>query len=68
MGEAIRDDPFWFPAEMVADRREVSKREILAVLVQAFENVKLGGNDNGRANVSESDERADQAPHGDLRT
>ena len=55
MGEAIHDDPFWCPLEMVAQREEMTKREMIAILTQAFDHVKLGGSDGG--DDSDSDGR-----------
>ena len=53
----IQDDPMWMPMEMVANRRDITKRELLGVLTQAFENVKLGGSDDERGTSDLQGER-----------
>lgn len=69
MGENVQDDPFYAPLEMVQQRQEVTKREMMAIFTRVFGDVALGlkGGGDGDTNISEGDERTDQAPHGRFR-
>ena len=37
----IREDPMWFPAEMVADRKEMERLEMQRKLDQAFAAIEV---------------------------
>jgi hypothetical protein len=59
----IQDDPMWYPAEMVANRREVTKRELYVLIDAVWGQIEERRRRDGKPSAT-NDEKNGRGNHG----